>query len=69
MESLFNNILYINFAKPPQKNQVKLLNTYGNIVYKTTDGYINTYNLPNGIYFLQIETESISQVKKVIIIH
>lgn len=64
-----NNILNVSFSLAPLRHELTLFNAYGNIVGQTTATYLDTDNLPNGIYYLQIASESATLVKKVIVIH
>lgn len=47
--------------------RINLLNTYGQSVLKTQTSEIDVSKIPNGVYFLNIETEKFTATKKIII--
>lgn len=63
------NNLQVKFMSPPVKFSIKVLNMAGQIVLRPTTTTIETANLANGVYLLDIETESFRINKKIVIQH
>lgn len=63
-----NNIT-IQFSANNNFLQIKLQNTIGQTILQTQSNVINVSEIPNGIYFLDINTEKNHTVKKIIVNH
>lgn len=64
-----NSSIHLQFLTAPANYVVRLLNTQGQIVSKQTNPDIQVASLPNGMYFLDIETENFRVSKKIIVRH
>ena len=64
-----NNKINIQGGNNIQKYEIKIINIMGDIVSKTTKREIDVSALPNGVYFLNFETEDFISSKKIIIQH
>ena len=64
-----NNMLTVLFPDNPQNYYVKMMDAIGETVLETQSNIIDVENIREGIYFLNIESERYTIVKKVVVTH
>ena len=62
-------MLTVLFPDNPQNYYVKMMDAIGETVLETQSNIIDVENIREGIYFLNIETERYTIVKKVVVTH
>lgn len=62
-----SNYIQLIFNEPYLKHEVKLLDEVGNTVLTSNKTQLNVSNLPNGLYFLIIQTDKWQKSQKIII--
>jgi hypothetical protein len=63
------NKLFIQEKTNLQKFQIKILNPVGEIVLISNKKEIDVQGLPNGVYFVNFETDNFISSKKIVIQH
>ncbi len=63
------NTIIVEGKTPIQNFQIKILNIMGETVLLTKNKEIDISGLPNGVYFLNFETDQFISSKKVVIQH
>jgi hypothetical protein len=64
-----NNKLYINYNTSISNYDIKVLSLSGELVLSTKSREIDTNRLPNGMYFLIVETDKFIVNKQIVIQH
>jgi hypothetical protein len=64
-----NNKIFIQGKDNFQSFQIKILNIMGEVILLSNKKEIDISNLPNGVYFVNYETEQFISSKKIVIQH